>query len=154
MKSNHLKAFIRYSNKRIVAGSLILAQSMPKTGIWKEVPVDECCSPPANNCDCLSGNNMVFVNSEELLFPTNQIGVTIAFGGGLGGLFSGFIRNIFGEANDIDEMLIFLNNNFSDFGIFTIVDNNIVVTICTALYNLLKFEEPVQFQILTHSPPQ
>lgn len=38
------KAFVRYANNKIVAGSLILADRAPKVGVWKEVQADLCCN--------------------------------------------------------------------------------------------------------------
>ena len=42
MKSKK-RAFVRYANNQIVAGSLILADKAPKVGVWREVPEDLCC---------------------------------------------------------------------------------------------------------------
>jgi hypothetical protein len=41
-----LKSFVRidYSG-RVVAGSLILRNKMPKVGKWREIPAYECCNP-------------------------------------------------------------------------------------------------------------
>ena len=47
MKPNKriLKAFVRYDGLgRMVSGSLILRQKMPKVGKWKEVPAYQCCN--------------------------------------------------------------------------------------------------------------
>lgn len=42
----HLKAFVRIDGTgRVVAGSLVLRQKMPKNGKWFEIPAYECCSP-------------------------------------------------------------------------------------------------------------
>ena len=48
MASNkrNLKAFVRYDGSgRVVPGSLILRQKMPKVGKWVEVQAYECCNP-------------------------------------------------------------------------------------------------------------
>lgn len=40
-----LKAFVRLDGlKRVVSGSLILRQKMPKVGKWEEVPAYLCCN--------------------------------------------------------------------------------------------------------------
>ena len=44
MSKKNLKAFVRYDGSgRVVAGSLILRQKMPKVGRWSEIPATECC---------------------------------------------------------------------------------------------------------------
>lgn len=41
----NLKAFVRYAGTgRIVPGSLILRNQMPKVGHWVEVPINQCCN--------------------------------------------------------------------------------------------------------------
>jgi hypothetical protein len=45
---NNKKAFVRYANNEIVAGSLILANKAPKVGVWREVTKNLCCPPPAS----------------------------------------------------------------------------------------------------------
>ena len=40
-----LRAFVRFDQSgRIVAGSLVLRQKMPKVGNWKEITAYECCN--------------------------------------------------------------------------------------------------------------
>lgn len=140
MKANHLKAFVRYSNKRIVAGSLILAPSAPKTGTWKEIPVDECCSPTI----CLPERHIQVVNESELSYPMFSIGFNLQCDG------EGILYSILfikpGEVNNIEELLIFLNTNFSSSGTFAIVDNNIVLTASSAITYLMTCEGII-FQI-------
>jgi hypothetical protein len=49
-----LKAWVRYDgNKRVIAGSLILAKKMPKVGTWGEVPAYECCNPTTTTTSTL-----------------------------------------------------------------------------------------------------
>lgn len=41
-----LKAFVRIDGSgRVVAGSLVLRQKMPKNGKWVEIPAHQCCDP-------------------------------------------------------------------------------------------------------------
>lgn len=41
-----LKAYARYDGSgRLVAGSLVLRNKMPKNGNWVEVQAYECCNP-------------------------------------------------------------------------------------------------------------
>ena len=41
-----LKAFVRFdANGRVVAGSLILRKTAPKSGNWKEIQGYLCCNP-------------------------------------------------------------------------------------------------------------
>lgn len=41
-----LKAYVRFDGTgKVVAGSLVLRQKMPKNGKWVEIPAYECCNP-------------------------------------------------------------------------------------------------------------
>jgi len=40
-----LKAYVRYDGSgRIISGSLVLRQTKPKVGNWKEITAYECCN--------------------------------------------------------------------------------------------------------------
>ena len=40
-----LKAFVRFDGQqRVIAGSLVLRQTKPKVGNWKEITAYECCN--------------------------------------------------------------------------------------------------------------
>jgi len=40
-----LKAFVRYDGQgRVISGSLVLRQTKPKVGNWKEITAYECCN--------------------------------------------------------------------------------------------------------------
>jgi hypothetical protein len=43
---NNQHAYVRYDSKgKIVSGTLIIREEPPKVGVWREVPIDLCCSP-------------------------------------------------------------------------------------------------------------
>jgi hypothetical protein len=71
----HKKAFVRYAQNKVVAGSLILSDKAPKVGVWKEIPYDLCCQP--GSCDAsklnleqLLSNMSVCYEQVTNLFPT------------------------------------------------------------------------------------
>lgn len=46
-----LKGYVRYDGQgRLIPGSFILRQKMPKVGKWIEVPIHECCNQPTFEC--------------------------------------------------------------------------------------------------------
>lgn len=48
----NLKAYVRYdSSGRVIPGGVILRESKPKVGNWKEVTAYECCNPVSYNFD-------------------------------------------------------------------------------------------------------
>jgi hypothetical protein len=44
------KAFVKYAQNKAVAGSLIIRETAPKVGVWKEVLYDLCCQSE-NQCN-------------------------------------------------------------------------------------------------------
>jgi hypothetical protein len=52
-----LKAYVRMDGLgRVVAGSLILRQKMPKVGKWEEVPAYLCCNYTTTTTTTLDGS--------------------------------------------------------------------------------------------------
>jgi hypothetical protein len=43
--NNKLKAFVRYANGKVVAGSLVTQAKKPAVGKWEEIPMYKCCVP-------------------------------------------------------------------------------------------------------------
>jgi len=41
--NNKLKAFVKYVDGRIVAGSMVIQANKPAVGRWKEIPMYKCC---------------------------------------------------------------------------------------------------------------
>lgn len=49
-----LKAYARYDGSgRIIAGSNILAKSIPRVGNWKEIQAYACCNTPSLDPNCI-----------------------------------------------------------------------------------------------------
>ena len=42
--NNKLKAFVRYANGKVVAGSLVIQAKKPAVGKWEEIPMYKCCN--------------------------------------------------------------------------------------------------------------
>ena len=52
--NRNLKAYARYDGSgRIIAGSNILAKSIPRVGNWKEIQAYACCNTPSLNPNCI-----------------------------------------------------------------------------------------------------
>ena len=45
--NNKLKAFVRYANGKVVAGSLVMQAKKPAVGKWEEIPMYKCCATPS-----------------------------------------------------------------------------------------------------------
>lgn len=47
--NNKLKAFVRYANGKVVAGSMVMQAKKPAVGKWQEVPMYKCCATPSGS---------------------------------------------------------------------------------------------------------
>jgi hypothetical protein len=45
--NNKLKAFVRYANGKVVAGSMVMQAKKPAVGKWEEIPMYKCCATPS-----------------------------------------------------------------------------------------------------------
>ena len=45
--NNKLKAFVRYANGKVVAGSMVMQAKKPAVGKWEEVAMYKCCATPS-----------------------------------------------------------------------------------------------------------
>jgi hypothetical protein len=45
--NNKLKAFVRYANGKVVAGSMVMQAKKPAVGKWEEVAMYKCCAAPS-----------------------------------------------------------------------------------------------------------
>tara|TARA_R110000868_G_scaffold81_3_gene800 strand:+ start:902 stop:1468 length:567 start_codon:yes stop_codon:yes gene_type:complete len=108
MRTNNLKAWVRYAQNKVVPSSLILQANKPKVGVWKEISTDLCCD--TNPC-----------------IPTNYYPWTIVTGGiaGDGTVLkdNGGTNNIFtiiGPDDADDEGWVYLKQYFPTGAIFDI----------------------------------
>jgi len=66
--NNKLKAFVRYANGKVVAGSLVMQAKKPAVGKWQEVPMYKCCeSAPFNIETFLSRMNSCYEQVTSLV---------------------------------------------------------------------------------------
>jgi hypothetical protein len=140
------RAFVRYSKQgKIVPGSLILTSGSHPNGpsTWKEVPADLCCG----DGDCTPQlSNKIATTNLELSFPYSGIASwSIQLQGSecANFIYSG---NFSFNFLSWDDVITFLNTNFSFFGLFSYVAPNSIslqissvgsIDDCTTPYTLM-----------------
>jgi hypothetical protein len=120
-----LKAYSRFDGTgRIVPGSTVLRRNKPKNGNWKETQAYECCD---------GGGGCVPQLSDEIVttvfeLPPFPFGGTFSFQISLSSpcynLSWGGPVSI--DFSNWDDVLTFLNTNFSYFGLFSYTAPNII----------------------------
>lgn len=74
------KAFVKYAQNKAVAGSLIIRETAPKVGVWKEVPYDLCCDSFCPPSVCATTNYELIVTEENLDDATGNTGIDVRVG--------------------------------------------------------------------------
>lgn len=74
------KAFVRYAQNKAVAGSLIIKETAPKVGVWKEIPYDLCCDNLCPPSVCAATNYELIVTEENLADSTGNTGIEVRVG--------------------------------------------------------------------------
>jgi hypothetical protein len=71
---NNKHAYVRYDSKgKIVSGSLIIREEIPKVGIWREVPIDLCCSSfSTTTTTTIYRDGEVLINEDDEQLVTNE----------------------------------------------------------------------------------
>jgi hypothetical protein len=139
------RAFVRYSKQgKIVPGSLILTAGSYPNGpsTWKEVPADLCCD---GGCTPQLSNKIATTNL-ELSFPYSGIGTwSIQLQGAQCANFI-YSSNFSFNFLSWEDVITFLNTNFSFFGLFSYVAPNSIslqissvgsIDDCTTPYTLM-----------------
>jgi hypothetical protein len=120
-----LKAYSRFDGTgRIVPGSTVLRRNKPKNGNWKETQAYECCD---------GGGGCVPQLSDEIVTTVLEIGDfpfvgTFSFEIILSSSCYNFIWSglVSIDFSNWDDVLTFLNTNFSYFGLFSYTAPNII----------------------------
>lgn len=118
------KAFVRYDgNKKIVPGSLIVQDKVPKVGTWREVPVTDLC--------CNSGVTVTLpVDSFPIALPYIEFYCVVN-----PTLIAGAIDGTYTNAT---ELAAALNAQMSYMGVFSVNDNgDIVLDVAIDIVNVL-----------------
>ena len=146
-----LKSYIRYDGSgRAVSSSLIWRKNKPKVGNWKEVQGYECC----DTAGCTPQKVVITSNVSDEIFGSPLVGITIQF------QCSGFIEGFSVSTNvtnigtgtiptftieSYDDIITFLNTNFSSVGNFIYLgEGNIQLTTTTEYTGCVN---PIVFNI-------
>lgn len=123
------RAFVRYTKSgEIVPGSLIITTNggyPDKSSLWKEVTVDQCC--PGNGGDCTPQLSDKIVTTElELPFPyISNVTCLITLNGTCNNYT--YVQDLISVTFlNWDDVVTFLNTNFSFFGLFSYVAPNTI----------------------------
>lgn len=65
--NNKLKAWVRYANGKVVAGSMVMQAKKPAVGKWEEVPMYKCCSSSFNLEQFLSRMNSCYTQVTDVI---------------------------------------------------------------------------------------
>jgi hypothetical protein len=121
-----LKAFVRFDGTgRAVSSSLIWRKNKPKVGNWKEVQGYECCDG-GGGCVPQLSDEIVTTGIELPPFPfvgTFSFEIILFSSSCYNFSWSG---NVSIDFSNWDDVLTFLNTNFSYFGLFSYTAPNII----------------------------
>jgi len=108
------KAFVRYANNKAVAGSLIVREKAPKVGVWKEVDYDLCCGGGGGCAPQLSDKIVI---SDPITIPEEtQLKIIVVLATECIELENEI--SITSNITTYEELVIFLNTNYSFYGLF------------------------------------
>ena len=128
MNKRELKAYTRIDGSgRVVAGSLILRKTKPKTGTWQEVQGYECCNSITISAPIIQNGDILRIGF-KLLCKNNPINT----------------YSIEHSSSNPAELITILNSIYGMLGVFAVVEDNITWTLSTSQKKyIVSFREAV-----------
>ena len=130
MNKRDLKAFSRFDGTgRIVPGSTVLRRQKPKVGNWKEIPAYECCNYVATT--------FIVGVPQISRFPGDYFSITIDVSQSCASEVRYNISQYELTYTNLDELVIILNAELPQFGVFSNVDDVLCLTMPNSLIDAI-----------------